>query len=144
MLVVLVVLVVIAASSFVGCESGGEVPHASTTTTLPRLVVSEQSTGTTQLLRVGQELRVELHSTYWVLAEPTDTRVLQPETPPTTATGVSCPAFPGSGCGTVIATYVARHDGTAVLAAHRTTCGEALRCTGSDGDWNVTVHVAAR
>ncbi len=61
---------------------------------------------------------------------------------PTTASGASCPAFPGSGCGTVTATYTAGHTGTTELTAHRDTCGEALRCVGPQADWKITGRVS--
>jgi hypothetical protein len=45
----------------------------------------------------------------------------------------------GSCCGEVTATYGVAHVGTTVLHAHRSTCGEARRCTGRAGDWTVTL-----
>jgi hypothetical protein len=36
---------------------------------------------------------------------------------------------------------VARHAGTATVTASRTTCGEALRCTGGQGSYTLSVVV---
>jgi hypothetical protein len=48
---------------------------------------------------------------------------------------------PGQGCGTVTAVFAAIAPGSARLTASRISCGEALRCTGSDGVYVLTVTV---
>ena len=40
------------------------------------------------------------------------------------------------------ATFSALRAGRAVVTAHRTSCGEALRCTGNQGSYAVTVMVS--
>jgi len=50
---------------------------------------------------------------------------------------------PGGGCGTVTARYSAISGGTAQVAAHRDSCGEAMRCQGTNGDWRITVVVSS-
>ena len=100
----------------------------------------ESSDGGTITLRPGQRLLVTLHSTSWKLATPTSTVVRLSGTPKAKP-GADCPSIPGTGCGTLTAKYVARRAGTSVLAAHRDSCGEALRCVGTAGDWRVTLAV---
>jgi hypothetical protein len=50
-------------------------------------------------------------------------------------------SIPGTGSGTVVATYRAVKAGRAVVAASRTTCGEALRCSPAQSRYRVTVVV---
>jgi hypothetical protein len=47
------------------------------------------------------------------------------------------------GCGTVTAVFHALKPGQATISASRTTCGEALLCTGSAGAYEVTIVVSA-
>jgi hypothetical protein len=99
--------------------------------------LDERANGTTVHVSLGDTVVVTLHSTYWSFV-PTDGLALQPVSTQT-ATGSACPHVPGSGCGTVTVTFNVGHVGTSTLRAHRSSCGEALRCTGSAGDWSVTV-----
>jgi hypothetical protein len=46
------------------------------------------------------------------------------------------------GCGTVTAVFRAVAPGSATITASRTTCGEALLCTGSAGAYEVTIVVS--
>jgi hypothetical protein len=46
------------------------------------------------------------------------------------------------GCGTVTATFRGLRGGQATISASRTTCGEALLCTGSAGAFEVTIVVS--
>jgi len=124
-----------------GAGGGGAARRVSAGTSV--VAVDEHADGTTITLRPGQQLDVTLHSTYWTLATPVDTAVLRVDVGPTPATDASCrSAIPGSGCGSVTATYTAARAGTTTLTAHRDTCGEALRCVGAQADWRVTVRVS--
>ncbi|MDQ1706053.1 MAG: hypothetical protein QOF18_2419 [Frankiaceae bacterium] len=101
--------------------------------------LAEPANGTTVTAHVGDHLVVTLHSTYWALADPSGA-VLSVGTAPSIAGGGSgCPHAPGTGCGTVTATYDVNAAGTARLSASRQSCGEAMRCTGNSGNWTVTV-----
>ncbi len=51
-------------------------------------------------------------------------------------TTVAC-VGPGAGRGTVTARYIAIATGQVTVAADRTVCGEALRCTGSRGAYHL-------
>ena len=105
--------------------------------------VDDGSSPSSVALHVGDRLVVTLHSTYWEFAAPAPSPgPLRAVGEPTVAPDLQCRPV-GSGCGTVRATYVARAQGRAVVAAHRTTCGEALRCGPGDTDWSVSVKVTA-
>lgn len=119
-----------------GC-SGSSSTQVQSTPTAQRVVLTEHDNG--RFIAVGQGARIEvdLHSTYWTL-QPTS-GPLSPDGAPSVQPS-HC-TVPGTGCGTVVATYVAESAGTAQLHAHRDSCGEALRCTGNAGDWHVTVTV---
>jgi hypothetical protein len=101
--------------------------------------VSERDKGTTIAVARGTHLRLVLHNTYWQIAKPSDTTVVRPDGRPEVAPGRHC--LPGVGCGTVVERFIAVGTGRAQLRAHRTTCGEALRCTGGRGRYSVTIHV---
>jgi hypothetical protein len=118
-----------------GSSSGGgqSLAGAPSTKTL-----DESANGSTVAVHLGDTVVVVLHSTYWAFTTPATTlqELGSPQSSPS-----HCPV-PGSGCGVVTAQYNASHVGQTTLHAHRDSCGEALRCTGSDGDWTVTVRVS--
>jgi hypothetical protein len=138
-------VIVLAVALLGGCSSGGGKHAASTRTTssVPSAPVSvdDGSNGATVLVQPGQTLIVTLHSTYWQLSPPPGSTPLRVQAPPTPQTRTGCPSIPGTGCGTVSATYVATGPGTTTVTAHRDSCGEALRCVGEQGNWRITVRV---
>ena len=103
--------------------------------------LSEADNGSTVSLRAGGTLRVVLHSTYWQIDPASDSTVLASEGSPSYSPDPPGTCVPGGGCGTVTATFQALRPGRAVVSAHRTSCGEALRCTGNQGSYAVTVMV---
>jgi hypothetical protein len=119
--------------------------RSATTTTLPRpgaatKTVSDRDNGTTVNVHAGERLRVVLDSTYWYIDPSAHPEVLRSDgTPRVEPRTGSCP--PGVGCGTVTATFSAAAPGSANVTATRTICGEALRCTGRDGRYSITVVV---
>lgn len=109
----------------------------------PRTVrLDDTSDGSTVHLAPGDRVRVVLHSTYWTFRPPSDRAVVAGDGPGAYASGPNCPTYPGSGCGTVTVRYSARHAGAAVIAADRTSCGEAIRCTPAALHWSVNVAVS--
>jgi hypothetical protein len=104
--------------------------------------VSEPDNGTTVTLRTGGALRAVLHSTYWQFDPASDPTVLASQGSPSYSPDPPGSCVPGGGCGTVTADFQALRPGRAVVTAHRTSCGEALRCTGDAGSWMVTVIVS--
>ena len=122
-----------------GCANGST-GHAATTP-LPVVHASEKLDGGRVTLRVGQKLRVVLHSTYWELKAVSDATVLRRLGAPVVNPKSGC--VPGQGCGTVTVTYVAKTVGSAVVTAARTSCGEAMGCTGAAGGYKLNVVVRA-
>jgi hypothetical protein len=98
--------------------------------------------GHTVNLAVGDQLVVVLASTYWHFATLDDPRVLADRGPAVVAAsplGHGC--VPGGGCGTVTVRYVAVAAGQVTVAADRTSCGEAMACTGGNGTYRLHVVV---
>jgi hypothetical protein len=84
-------------------------------------------------------VRLTLPGTSWVFAQPEGTALVAVGTPTITAGADCATARVGEGCGSVTMTYRAVATGTSVLAASRTTCGEARRCVGADASYTITV-----
>ena len=122
-------------------------PPATTATTQPSrsgtIQVSESDAGTTVRVTVGSTLVVVLHSTYWGFASPSNTAVLRQVGGVTTVPVLPPACVPGGGCGTVSVTYQAAAAGQSEISASRTTCGEALQCTGNGGSYSLQVVVTS-
>ncbi len=104
-------------------------------------LVTETDNGRTLTVSVGSELTLELGSTYWQVADSSDPAVLATVSGPTAATAGVGACVPGGGCGRITAVFRALAPGRAVITASRTSCGEALACTGTAGAYEVTVVV---
>lgn len=107
--------------------------------------------GHTIALAVGDHLEVRLAGTGWTFSADTPGSPLRAVGQPTASvlpTGGAgstvdrSACVPGGQCVEVTATYAATAPGTAVVAAGRTSCGEAMRCTGRAGSYRLTVIVA--
>lgn len=121
-------------------------PIASPATAPPNrasYTLDDASNGTTITVNRGDEITVTLASTYWSIGSPSNQAVLVPQGAQQTSRGASCPSIPGMGCGTDTQTFLAQASGSSLLSAHRTACGEALACTGTQGSWQATVVVRA-
>ena len=101
-------------------------------------VAQDADNGSTLQLRKGDRLEVSLHSTYWVINGSSNSKVLMAE-----GSAVVSPSpagcVPGGGCGTVQIVFDVVGAGSADVTAARTTCGEAMLCTGSQGVYKITV-----
>ena len=128
-----------------GCSGSSATPGSGSANGIPPLsqTVSEPDNGKTVAVQSGGYVIVVLHSTYWKLASPPPAPLALAQTPPPSLPATHCPPVPGSGCGYVTATYHVTGPGTAVLSAHRDSCGEALRCTSSQAEWKVTIDAVA-
>lgn len=105
------------------------------------LIEHDRSNGKTVQVRIGDRIALILASQYWIIRGSSAPTVLRQEGPTTTLppSPRSCP--PGVGCRPLRTLFTALTPGTAVIAAHRTTCGEALRCVGTQGHFHLTVIV---
>jgi hypothetical protein len=104
------------------------------------VTVTDGDNGRTVRMAPGEQLRVTLESTYWTFAGSSNPAVLQQIGQPAASPG-SCP--PGVGCGQVSATFAAVATGRADVTASRSSCGEALSCTGRSGSYRVSVVVGS-
>lgn len=102
------------------------------------------ASGKTVHVKVGDRIALILGSQYWIIRGSSAPAVVHQEGHTTTLppSPQSCP--PGVGCRPLRAIFAAQTPGTAVITAHRTTCGEAIRCVGSQGHYRLTVIVTAR
>ena len=114
--------------------------QAVTTTSL-----SEKNALKTVIVKLGSKVELSLHSMYWQLAVPAKSSSLTSKGAPILKPifpGPSAPAgcrIAGSGCGTQTWVFTATKIGITHLVATRTTCGEAMKCTGANGRFVVTV-----
>jgi hypothetical protein len=146
-----ILLVGIAAALLLGgCGTalgpGGIGPSASPgqSSTIPgtgtaAVVLKDQDNGRTVSVRKGAHLLVELASTYWTFDASSNTTVLRSAGQPQVRPSAKC--VPGGGCGVVTAGFDALSAGVAVVSATRTSCGEALSCTGVQGSYRLSVVV---
>jgi cytoskeletal protein RodZ len=105
------------------------------------VAVADANDGQTVTLHPGEHLLVALASTYWQIQPSSDPSVLRADGSPATSPSPGC--VPGAGCGTAAATFTAVAPGHATVVATRTSCGEAMRCQGSAGHYQVQVVVAS-
>lgn len=95
--------------------------------------------GRTITVAAGSQVVVTLDSTYWNF-EPLPSRTLVVASRPTYRAAGGHPV-PGSGAGSVREVLRAVGAGTATITAQRSSCGEAMRCVGGLGTFQVTVVV---
>ena len=109
--------------------------------------LSEKNLNKTFTAKLGSSVSLSLHSMYWNLTPIKSGASLKINGAPIQKPilpGANAPAgcrFPGSGCGVQTWKFSTIKVGTTYLIATRTSCGEAMRCTGSNGTFKVTVKV---
>ncbi len=97
--------------------------------------------GQTISLHPGDTLRLTLDSTAWTIGGSSDPSVLQPQGAQVVSPAPPGACPPGMGCGTTGIVFKALKQGTATVAASRISCGEAMRCVGSQGTYELQVTV---
>jgi hypothetical protein len=127
-----------------GCSSSGSGGNGSGGHTPSTVTVGDADNGYTIHVDVGDTLVVRLASTYWTYAPARPAGLVQSAPPAvasaSTSAGSRC--VPGQGCGTMTEKYVARATGQVTIAADRTSCGEALRCTAGAGSFRITLVIS--
>jgi hypothetical protein len=122
--------------------TGGAVSPSPGSTPDARLVVAmDTDNGRTLQLHVGDRLEVSLGSTYWSIHESSDPSVLR-LAGPVAISPQPGGCVPGGGCGLAIASFDAVGKGSADVTASRTSCGEAMLCTGTAGSYRLSVVVS--
>jgi hypothetical protein len=103
----------------------------------------DQQNGQTISLREGETLTVVLSTTFWSFQGSSDVHVLTQVGAAVASPGpFNQQTCPYGGCGTVTAVFRAVGLGTAQVSASRVSCGEAMRCVGTEALYQVTVVVA--
>ena len=116
--------------------------QASTTRAL-----SEKNIDQSISVHVGRTISLTLHSMYWTLKTQAKSSPLSAKGSPIFKSVLPGPTAPngckivGSGCGTQTWKFRAGKIGTAHLIATRTTCGEAMQCTGTNRRFEVTIKI---
>jgi hypothetical protein len=122
------------------CASSHQSVAPSAKYTPVTVTAGAQRNGRQVTLHVGDRLVLTLPSTYWAGAQSSAPGVLRAVESNLTP---SKPCIPGGGCGTSTTDLVASAPGTATVTATRTSCGEAMRCTGANGSFGLDVRVTA-
>lgn len=110
--------------------------------------LSEKNASKIVAVKLGSRVELTLHSMYWQLAVPARSSSLTSKGQPILKPIFPSPSAPagckiaGSGCGTQTWIFAATKVGLTHLIASRTTCGEAMQCTGANGRFAVTVKVS--
>jgi hypothetical protein len=119
--------------ALLACGSTGQPPA--------ELAAGDSQNGQSVQIRAGEVLRVTLDTTAWTFAPPSDQSVLQPQGEAVVSPVPKGQCFPGMNCGTTTARFKAMKAGTASVTATRLSCGEARRCVGAEGQYQVSVIV---
>jgi hypothetical protein len=126
-------LVTVLALALCACGSAGS------TSLGHQVTLTWQNKGHTVKVARGTQIVVKLKSLYWHQFRSSNRTVVRLDGKVTRKPG-DCP--PGFGCGTVKAPFKAIGSGSAHLRASRTSCGEALPCSKSQGRYDVTIRVS--
>lgn len=128
-------------TSMAQTASASPVTAATSETAALDVTATDKDNGRTVTLVPGQRLRVVLASTYWTFQNSSSAAVLRVETQPHVNPQPSG-CVPGAGCGTATVTYRAVAHGQTSVTASRTSCGEAMGCTGAEGNYSLRVVVS--
>ena len=104
------------------------------------VIKRDASSGTKVHVSVGDRIEVILSSTYWTVRGSSAPAVVHQDGATAYLPG-RAQCVPGAGCGLVRTYFTARSAGTAVITAHRLSCGEALLCRPSQRHFVLTVEV---
>jgi hypothetical protein len=126
-------LPVVLATALCACGSAGSTFLGN------QVTLTWQDKGHTVKVTRGTRIVVKLKSLYWHRFRSSNRGVVR-LAGKVTRKGGDCP--PGFGCGTVKASFKAVGNGSAHLRANRTSCGEALPCSKSQGRYDVTIRVS--
>lgn len=93
-------------------------------------------------VHAGDTIRITLNTTAWTFAGSSDPSVVQKQGEQVVSPAPHGTCLPGMNCGTTTATFKAMKPGSATVTASRLSCGEARRCVGAEGQYQLTVDVA--
>lgn len=106
------------------------------------VMIGDSASGKTVSVFVTGRVRLVLSSTYWTVTGSSAPNVLRQDGGTRLLARPSdCPKIPGLGCTPEETDFTALGHGKAVITAHRTSCGEALRCAPGKESFSVTIIV---
>jgi len=106
------------------------------------LSITDAENGQSVQVHIGDVVQVTLASTSWTFNPPSDGAVVKLAADPVVSPAPLSACPPGMGCGSVTARFTALKSGTASISATRVSCGEAMRCVGPAGSYQVQVVVS--
>jgi hypothetical protein len=112
---------------------------ASIVTNATSISVSDIDNGKTITVSRGTKIQVTLHSSYWNFGS-IDTKILRHLKEPLFTPDPSV-SYPGSGAGALVVEYQTVGIGKTIISASRVSCGEALRCSGNQGNYFLHIIV---
>lgn len=128
-------LIVLAAGVLLACGSTGGLPAH-------EIAATDAQNGQSIAIHVGDTVRLTLNSTEWTVENSSDPTVVKQEGVQVVSPAPRGACLPGMGCGTTTALFKAVKSGTATVRATRGNCGEARRCVGAEGQYQLTVVVS--
>jgi len=126
-------VVTVLAVALCACSSAGSTGNGHAVT------LTWQNKGQTVKVTRGTRIVVKLKSLYWHNFRSSKRSVVRTSGTATRKPG-DCPT--GFGCGTVKVPFKAVGSGTAQIGASRMNCGEAFKCSKSQGRYEVTIRVS--
>ena len=105
------------------------------------VAAGDAQNGQSVQMHAGEVLRLTLGTTAWTFEPPSDQSVLQPQGEATVSPAPKGQCLPGMNCGTTTARFKALKAGAASVTATRLSCGEARRCVGAEGQYQLSVIV---
>lgn len=109
---------------------------------LQEVAAGDAQNGQSVKVHVGDVLRVTLDQTAWTFAPSSDPAVLAEQGDQVVSPAPRGACLPGMNCGVTTARFKALKQGTATVNASRLSCGEARRCVGAEGMYQLTVVVS--
>lgn len=130
--------------SIVACTVLGSVAACGSTSSQAsgEFGIGDSDNGQTVQVHVGDVIQVSLASTAWTFSTPSDSSVVGLVADPVVSPAPLGTCVPGMSCGSVIARFKALKAGQVTLSATRLSCGEARRCVGGEGSYQVRVVVS--
>jgi hypothetical protein len=111
--------------------------------TFSEVRVDDSKNGQSVKVHSGDVVKVTLNTTFWTFDQSSNPSILKQVGDQVVSPDPIGSCLPGMGCGVTTAWYKALSAGIAIVTASRYSCGEARRCVGDEGHYQVTVVVIA-
>lgn len=108
---------------------------------LAEVAVDDSKNGQSVQVHVGDVVKVTLTRTGWTFHPSSDVSLLKQLSDPVETRDPN--GYPGMDSGVTTDWYKALSAGSAVVTATRVNCGEARRCPGTEGVYQVTILITS-